>query len=200
VDALSVTAANAADTANAAAAASALTAAQSAQTAADGKVATSALGVTVATLTSGKLSPSQIPSITTNETYVVATQAAMLALTCEAGDVCVRTDVSKSFILKLSPPATLANWQELLSPASPVQSVAGRTGPITLTTADVGGLATVASTGAYAALTGAPRIPKVWTTAPDNTAALGDEYHAGGYIYSAITNSAATGLDWIQIV
>ncbi len=49
------------------------------------------------------------------DTFVVATQAVMLALTCQKGDVAVRSDLKKSFILKAKPATTLANWQELLT-------------------------------------------------------------------------------------
>ena len=40
--------------------------------------------------------------------------------------------MNKSFILKQTPPATLANWQELLNPTDAVASVDGRTGTVTL--------------------------------------------------------------------
>lgn len=87
---------------------------------------------------SGKVPASQLPAIAISDTFVVNTPAAMLALTAEIGDVAVRTDLSKSFILKATPATTLANWQELLTPASPVTSVAGRTGAVTLTSGDLG--------------------------------------------------------------
>ena len=45
-----------------------------------------------------------------------------------------------------------------------VTSVAGRTGAVTLSTADISGLATVASTGAYSDLTGTPTLATVATT------------------------------------
>ena len=86
----------------------------------------------------GKLDDLVIPKIAISETSVVNTQAAMLALVAEIGDVCVRTDLSKTFILKQEPANVLANWQELLNPDSPVQSVAGKTGVVTLTKSDVG--------------------------------------------------------------
>ena len=88
--------------------------------------------------TGGKLDDLVIPKIAISETSVVNTQAAMLALSAEIGDVCVRTDLSKSFILKAEPASTLANWQELLNPESPVQSVAGKVGAVTLNKSDVG--------------------------------------------------------------
>jgi hypothetical protein len=56
----------------------------------------------------------------------------MLALTAQTGDVAVRTDVNKSFILTASPATTLGNWQELLTPTDAVLSVDGNTGAISL--------------------------------------------------------------------
>ncbi len=89
----------------------------------------------------GKLNPSVLPSITTNSTFVVANEAAMLALTAQRGDVAVRTDVHKSFILIDTPSSTLSNWQELLTPTSAVDSVNGKVGSVVLVAADVGAIA-----------------------------------------------------------
>jgi hypothetical protein len=55
----------------------------------------------------------------------------MLALTAEVGDVAVRSDLNKSFILKTAGASTLGNWQELLTPTDAVLSVNGQTGAIT---------------------------------------------------------------------
>lgn len=52
--------------------------------------------------------------------------------------------------------------------AAPVQTVAGRTGAIKLTAADVSGLATVATTGAYSDLSGRPSLALVATTGSYN--------------------------------
>ena len=87
---------------------------------------------------SGKVPTTQLPDITITDTFVVSNQTAMLALTAQVGDVAVRTDLSKSFILKTTPASTLSNWQELLTPPDLVMSVAGRTGVVTLTKNDVG--------------------------------------------------------------
>ena len=73
-----------------------------------------------------------LPALAISETFVVASQAAMLALTAQIGDVAVRTDVNKSFILTATPASTLANWQELLTPTDAVLSVDGSTGAISL--------------------------------------------------------------------
>jgi len=85
----------------------------------------------------GKLATSVLPALAITETYVVANQTAMLALSAQVGDVAVRTDQNKSYILKASPASTLANWQELLTPTDAVQSVNGKTGAVVLTTSDV---------------------------------------------------------------
>lgn len=85
---------------------------------------------------SGKLNPSQLPALAITDTFVVATEVAMLALTAEVGDVAIRTDLNKSFILKTTGASTLGNWQELLTPTAAVQSVFGRSGTVTAQSGD----------------------------------------------------------------
>ncbi len=91
----------------------------------------------VATLDASGLVPqAQLPAIAITDTFVVANQAAMLALTAEKGDVAIRTDESKSYILTASPASTLANWQEVLAPGgASVLSVNGLTGAVVLSVA-----------------------------------------------------------------
>lgn len=84
----------------------------------------------------GKLISSQLPSITITDTFVVGSQSAMLSLVAETGDVAVRTDINKSFILQGDTPSDLADWQELLTPTSTVSSVFGRTGAVTANSGD----------------------------------------------------------------
>ena len=78
------------------------------------------------------------PALAISDTFVVASQEAMLALTAEVGDIAIRTDLNKSFILKEEGASVLANWQELLTPTDAVTSVAGKTGVVTLVKSDVG--------------------------------------------------------------
>lgn len=85
----------------------------------------------------GKLNTDVIPALAISETKVVQSEAAMLALEAQIGDVAVRTDISKSFILAKEPANTLENWIELLSPPDSVVSVNGKTGIITLATDDI---------------------------------------------------------------
>ena len=93
----------------------------------------------------GKLAASQLPALAITDTFTVATQAAMLALSAHQGDIAIRSDVSKTFVLAGSDPTVLANWTEMLFPGS-VTSVAGRTGAVTLAAADISGLAASATT------------------------------------------------------
>lgn len=111
----------------------------------------------------GKLAASVIPSVAITDTFVVASQAAMLALTAQAGDIAIRSDLSKTFILQTEPASTLENWKELATPTDVVTSVAGKTGAVTLTKSDVGlGNVTNESKATMftnAALTGTPTAP-----------------------------------------
>jgi Collagen triple helix repeat (20 copies)/Chaperone of endosialidase len=85
----------------------------------------------------GKVPTSQLPAIAISNTYVVASQAAQTALTANIGDVAVRTDENKTYILQTTPASTFANWQELLTPGAPVISVNGQTGSVTLSTTNI---------------------------------------------------------------
>lgn len=84
-----------------------------------------------ADLVAGKVPESQLPSLVISQPFEVASQAAMLALTAQRGDVAIRSDLSKSFILSTDSPTTLADWKELLSPAGGVSTVNTRTGAVT---------------------------------------------------------------------
>lgn len=85
-----------------------------------------------------KIPSSQLPALAITDTFVVANQAAMLALsTAETGDIAVRNDLNKTYILRGANPAVLADWTELLTPTDSVLSVNGQTGAVTLTTSNV---------------------------------------------------------------
>lgn len=75
----------------------------------DGKVAT--VGA------DGKIPVEQIPAVAITDTFAVNTEAAMLALNAQPGDVAIRSDISKTFILMAAPATTLSNWKELVNDA-----------------------------------------------------------------------------------
>lgn len=71
--------------------------------------------------------------LTITDVFVVASEAAMLALSsAQTGDVAVRTDINKSFILSDLNYSTLSSWKELLTPPDAVSSVDGLTGTVSL--------------------------------------------------------------------
>ena len=72
-----------------------------------------------------------------NSTQVVDSESAMLNLPAVAGNMVIRTDLGKTFVLAEEPANVLENWVELVT-SSDVQSVNGKTGNVTLTKADVG--------------------------------------------------------------
>lgn len=135
---------------------------------------------------SGKLNTSVLPAIAITDTFVVANQTAMLALTAEVGDIAVRTDLNKSFILKTAGASVLANWQELLTPTDVVTSVAGKTGIVTLVASDVGlGNVTNESKATMftnPAFTGNPTAPTPSTADNDTSIATTAFVKAQGYI------------------
>ncbi len=61
----------------------------------------------------GKVPLANIPAAAITEVFPVSSQSEMLALTADPGDVAIRSDNSKSYILMSSPAGTLANWKEL---------------------------------------------------------------------------------------
>lgn len=86
----------------------------------------------------GKLPDSLLPAVAISDTFEAASEAAMLALNAQKGDICIRSDEGKSYILSAVPAASAANWKWLKTPDCRILSVNGQTGAVTLTAADVG--------------------------------------------------------------
>lgn len=80
-------------------------------------------------LTGGLLKPSLMPPLAINDVFPVASQAAMLALTAQRGDMAVRSDLVASgglFVLAGDDPTVLANWVAVPYPSSlPPSGAAG---------------------------------------------------------------------------
>lgn len=83
----------------------------------------------------GKIAASVLPAVALADTFVVASQAAMLALAANQGDFAVRTDVNKTFVLGAEPASTLANWVEMVAGAG-LDSFNGRVGTVVPATGD----------------------------------------------------------------
>lgn|GEM_PF-6913337 len=74
----------------------------------------------------GKIPTAQLPALAINDVFTVASQAAMLALTAQRGDIAVRSDVGKAFILASDDPTQLADWVQFPLPSTlPPSGAAG---------------------------------------------------------------------------
>lgn len=85
----------------------------------------------------GVIATAQLPPLAINETWAVGSQAEMLALVAQRGDVAIRTDTNRTYILATDSPTTLADWKEIMA-SGQVVSVAGRAGVVVLSKSDVG--------------------------------------------------------------
>lgn len=78
-----------------------------------------------------------LPAIAITDVMTAANETEMLALDAQRGDVAVRTDVAKTFILSTDDPTVLVDWKEIKSGLS-VQSVNGKSGvAVQLSTKDI---------------------------------------------------------------
>jgi len=161
----------------------------------------------VATLDAGsKIPAAQLPSVAITDAFPVASQEAQVALTAEVGDVAIRTDQNLSYILMAEPASVFANWLVLLSPTDSVTSVAGKTGVVTLTKADVG-LGNVDNTSdatkqdATNALLAGGTLPIAATTLSASGAltTAGLKEDAAGNLGLEVTPSAWVGFKAMQI-
>lgn len=94
-----------------------------------------------------------LPPLAVNEVFTAADQTAMLALTAQRGDMAIRTDNGKTYVLSTDDPTTLADWKEVTAAGS-VVSVNGDTGVVVLDAADVGAVPTTRTVSAGNGLTG----------------------------------------------
>lgn len=92
--------------------------------------------------------------LTITDVFVVNSEAAMLALSsAQTGDVAIRTDINKTFILSDYNYGTLSSWKEVLAPLDAVSSVDGQTGSVSLSNTyqakdgDLTALAALSGTG-----------------------------------------------------
>lgn len=127
---------------------------------------------TKADLVGGKVPEGQLPALAITEFLgEVPDQAAMLALAGQRGDWAVRTDTGSAWIVIDEPTSSASSWREFMYPESPVQSVAGRTGAVTLTATDITDTGTAGRAVMRAADAAAARAaidaPKIGTGAAD---------------------------------
>lgn len=138
-----------------------------------------------ADLVGGLIPTAQLPALAINETFTVASQAAMLALSAQRGDLAVRTDFNPDhvYILSTDSPGTLADWVQISFGA--IASVNGQTGVVVLAAADVGAPPTTRQVIAGTGLTGggdlsADRTLTVAYGTTSTTATRGDDSRVTG--------------------
>lgn len=85
----------------------------------------------------GKIDKKYLPAIAITEPFAVSSEEEMLALAAQTGDIAIRSDESKTYILKQTPPSDIENWLELQTPDCKISSVNGQIGAVVLTTADI---------------------------------------------------------------
>jgi len=76
----------------------------------------------------GKLENAVLPALAITETYVAANETEQLALNIQKGDVCIRTDETKSYINSTGNNLAMSDWQELLTPEDGVLSISAGNG------------------------------------------------------------------------
>jgi hypothetical protein len=135
-----------------------------------------------------------IPPLAVTDTFVAANQAEMLALTAQRGDLCIRTDTGRTYVLAAEPASTLANWKEVLA-AGQVTSVNGQTGVVNLTATNVGAATPADVTSAISNHEAASNPHPIYLTQAegDSFYALIGHNHTGVYatpgdVTTAITN------------
>jgi len=122
----------------------------------NGKQDTSGKGVAngYCPLDAGSLVPTaHIPPLAINEVFTAADQTAMLALPAQRGDMAIRTDNGLTYVLATDVPTVAANWKTVTA-AGAVVSVNGKTGVVTITLAELGGVANTVQVIAGNGLTG----------------------------------------------
>jgi hypothetical protein len=142
-----------------------------------------------------------LPALAISQSFVVASQAAMLALTAERGDIAIRTDLNKCFILSTDSPSTLADWKELLTPTSAVTSVNSQTGAVTLTTSNISEGSNLYYTTARAKADAIAALLTGFSSASGGTVSSGDTILAAlGKLENrtALNDAKVTGSDRVK--
>lgn len=136
----------------------------------------------------GLIGTSQLPPLAINDVFPVASQAAMLALTAQRGDMAIRSDLGESYVLSTDSPSTLADWLKITAPGN-VTSVAGRQGAVVLTKTDVG-LSNVDNTSDVNKPVSTAQATSIATKEPAITAGTTGQYLRGDKTWQTLDKTA----------
>lgn len=132
----------------------------------------------------------QLPQVAINQTFTVNSQSAMLALSANQGDIAVRTDQNKAYILAFTGASTLANWIALPGVSNEADPVFTASVAYGITGTNVSNWNTAFGWGNHAGLYRPVSWVPAWTDVPGRPTAL-----------SAFTNDAGfiTGINSIMV-
>lgn len=89
-------------------------------------------------ITSGTLPSSVLPPVALTSVFTATSEAEMLGLQTQEGDIVVRTDEGKTYVRSSGLTGTMSDFIELVTPTGiQVTSVNGKTGAVVLTTNDI---------------------------------------------------------------
>lgn len=140
----------------------------------------------------GKLATSTLPTLSITDSFPVDSQAEMLDLTAQRGDLAIRSDLPATFVLAGDDPTDLADWLQLPSGIGSVLSVNGQTDVVVLVAADVGAATSAQGDTADSALQpGDPISSVVWTDSLGNFGAPDTQYD-GQTTFDLVLDGIAT--------
>lgn len=86
----------------------------------------------------GKIYTARLPSLAFSTTHACASEAEQLALTVAEGHICIRSDLSKTYVALNGQNTSMDDWAEMATPGTGVLSINGLVGTVTLGAVDVG--------------------------------------------------------------
>jgi len=161
-----------------------------------GTAATKDSGTTEGTIplldAAGQIPFSMIPALVFNNSHVVTSEVDMLSIPdVKTGEIAIRTDITKNYILSAMPGTELSNWLEFAATEGSVKSVSG-SAPITSTGGDNPAIGITAATQDAAGSMSAvdkTKLDNATTENTINTIVMRDD---SGKINADLTGTAST--------
>lgn len=134
----------------------------------------------------------QLPQVAINQTFTVNSQSAMLALSANQGDIAVRTDQNKAYILAFTGASTLANWIALPGVSNEADPVFTGSPAFGITGTNISNWNSAFGWGNHAGLYRPVSWVPSWTDVTGRPTALSQFTNDAGFI-TGINSSMVTG-------